>query len=103
MLLLSETYQCIQLIKKSSYDEQLKEDETEFINLRNQLKEQSQSHEKRIGDLESNIAQLCATLAKYENNNNSDSNLNVPLAITTKLHQPPVINTKFTSPPIVNK
>jgi hypothetical protein len=29
------------------------------------------SSEKRIGDLESNLAQLCTTIAAYENNNNT--------------------------------
>lgn len=50
--------------------EEIKADELELTNLRNQLKELSMSSEKRICDLEANLAQLCNTVAKYENNNN---------------------------------
>jgi DNA repair exonuclease SbcCD ATPase subunit len=40
------------------------------MELRSQLKELSESSERRISDLEFQISQLCSTIANYENNNN---------------------------------
>lgn len=44
-----------------------------IIELRNQFKEQNESSERRISDLEFQISQLCSTIANYENNNNQTS------------------------------
>lgn len=48
------------------HEEQLKTDETELASLRSQLREQSQTNETRVRDLESRIAQLCSVVANYE-------------------------------------
>lgn len=58
-------------------EEQLKTDEAELANLRNQLREQEKASEKRVGDLELRIAQLCSTIANYDNTTlNTSTNLN---------------------------
>lgn len=51
---------------KLSHEEQLKSDETELARLRAQLRDQTQTHENRVRDLESRIAQLCSLVANYE-------------------------------------
>lgn len=67
-----QVIQCEYEIKKLKKinEDQIKRDELNLNDLRQQLKELTDSSQRRILDLESNISQLCSTIATYENNNN---------------------------------
>ena len=67
-----QVIQCENEIKKLKKinEDQIKRDELNLNDLRQQLKESTDSSQRRILDLESNISQLCSTIATYENNNN---------------------------------
>lgn len=54
-----------------AHEEELKQDENQLNDLREQLKELNESNERRVSDLEAKIAQMCLTIADNENNTES--------------------------------
>ncbi|CAF0718628.1 unnamed protein product [Brachionus calyciflorus] len=51
---------------KLSHSEQIRHDETDLNNLRLQIKNLNELNERRVGELEARISDLCSTIAKYE-------------------------------------